>query len=72
MNNQEESCDPVDFIDPKEATLQELYYLAERGVAEAKKMVEQYDKEVDAELQRAEKQIDTVSAKALTVEWIEE
>jgi hypothetical protein len=72
MNDKEESCDPVDFIDPKEATLQELYYLAERGVAEAKEMVKQYDKEVDAELQRAEKQIDTVSAKALTVEWIED
>lgn len=72
MNDKEESCDPVDFIDPKKATLQELYYLAERGVAEAKEMVKQYDKEVDAELQRTKEQIDTVSAKALTVEWIEE
>ena len=72
MNEQEESCDPVDFIDPKEATLQELYYLAERGVAEAKKMVAEYDKEAEAELQRREKLIDTVSAKALTDEWIED
>lgn len=72
MNEQEESCDPVDFIDPKEATLQELYYLAERGVAEAKEMVKRYDQEAEAELRRREKLIDTVSAKALTVEWIED
>ena len=47
MDQDKESCDPVDFIDPEEATLQELYYLAERGVPKAKELVERYDKEVD-------------------------
>ncbi len=47
MSKNEESCDPVDFIDPEEATLQELYYLAERGVPKAKELIRRYEKEVD-------------------------
>ena len=66
MNEQEESCDPVDFIDPKEATLQELYYLASRGVPEAKKIIERYDKEVDIIM--AEQAI----KKSMQVTWIED
>jgi hypothetical protein len=65
MDNDKQSCDPVDFIDPKEATLQELYYLADRGVPEAKELVRLYDQEID-----------TVSGKSLNplpiIEWIEE
>jgi len=66
MNEQEENCDPVDFIDPKEATLQELYYLAERGVPEAKEIIKRYDKEVDIIM--AEQAI----KKSMQVTWIED
>jgi hypothetical protein len=66
MNEQEESCDPVDFIDPKEATLQELYYLASRGVPEAKEIIKRYDKEVDIIM--AEQAI----KKSMQVTWIED
>ena len=66
MNEQEESCDPVDFIDPEEATLQELYYLAERGVPKAKEIIERYDKEVD--ILMAEEAI----KKSMQVTWIED
>jgi hypothetical protein len=66
MNEQEESCDPVDFIDPEEATLQELYYLAERGVPEAKEIIKRYDKEVDIIM--AEQAI----KKSMQVTWIED
>jgi len=65
MNEQEESCDPVDFIDPEEATLQELYYLAERGVPKAKELVERYEKEVD--ILMAEEAI----KKSIQVTWTE-
>jgi hypothetical protein len=65
MNEQEESCDPVDFIDPEEATLQELYYLAERGVPKAKEIIERYDKEVD--ILMAEEAI----KKSMQVTWTE-
>jgi hypothetical protein len=65
MNNQEQSCDPVDFIDPKEATLQELYYLADRGVPEAKELVRLYDQEIDTVSGKA-------SAPSPVIEWIEE
>jgi hypothetical protein len=65
MNEQEESCDPVDFIDPEEATLQELYYLAERGVPKAKEIIERYDKEVD--ILMAEEAI----KKSIQVTWTE-
>jgi hypothetical protein len=65
MDNDKQSCDPVDFIDVKTATLQELYYLADRGVPEAKELVRLYDQEID-----------TVSGKSLNplpiIEWIEE
>lgn len=66
MNEQEESCDPVDFIDPKEATLQELYYLASRGVPEATEIIKRYDKEVDIIM--AEQAI----KKSMQVTWIED
>jgi len=66
MNEQEESCDPVDFIDPKEATLQELYYLASRGVPEAKEIIKRYEKEVDIIM--AEQAI----KKSMQVTWIED
>jgi len=66
MSKQEESCDPVDVIDPKEATLQELYYLAGRGVPEAKEIIERYDKEVDIIM--AEQAI----KKSMQVTWIED
>ena len=65
MDQDQESCDPVDFIDPEEATLQELYYLAERGVPKAKELVERYDKEVD--ILMAEEAI----KKSIQVTWIE-
>jgi len=65
MNEQEESCDPVDFIDPEEATLQELYYLAERGVPKAKEIIERYEKEVD--ILMAEEAI----KKSMQVTWTE-
>jgi hypothetical protein len=66
MNEQEESCDPVDFIDPKEATLQELYYLAERGVPEAKEIIKRYDKEVDIIMD------EQAIKKSMQVTWIED
>ena len=65
MNNDKQSCDPVDFIDPKEATLQELYYLADRGVPEAKEIVRLYDQEIDTVSSKA-------SAPSPVIEWIEE
>ena len=65
MDQDQESCDPVDFIDPEEATLQELYYLAERGVPKAKELVERYDKEVD--ILMAEEAL----KKSVQVTWIE-
>jgi len=65
MDQDQESCDPVDFIDPEEATLQELYYLAERGVPKAKELVERYDKEVD--ILMAEEAI----KKSIQVTWTE-
>jgi hypothetical protein len=65
MDQDKESCDPVDFIDPKEATLQELYYLAERGVPEAKEIIKRYDKEVDIIM--AEQAI----KKSMQVTWTE-
>jgi hypothetical protein len=66
MDQDKESCDPVDFIDPKEATLQELYYLASRGVPEAKEIIKRYDKEVDIIM--AEQAI----KKSMQVTWIED
>jgi hypothetical protein len=65
MDQDQESCDPVDFIDPEEATLQELYYLAERGVPKAKEIIERYDKEVD--ILMAEEAI----KKSIQVTWTE-
>jgi len=65
MEQDQESCDPVDFIDPEEATLQELYYLAERGVPKAKEIIERYDKEVD--ILMAEEAI----KKSMQVTWTE-
>lgn len=66
MDQDKESCDPVDVIDLEEATLQELYYLAERGVPEAKELVKRYDKEVDIIM--AEQAI----KKSMQVTWIED
>jgi len=65
MSKQEESCDHVDVIDPKEATLQELYYLAGRGVPEAKEIIKRYEKEVDIIM--AEQAI----KKSMQVTWTE-
>jgi hypothetical protein len=65
MDQDQESCDPVDFIDPEEATLQELYYLAERGVPKAKEIVERYEKEVDTLM--AEEAI----KKSIQISWTE-
>ena len=66
MDQDKESCDPVDVIDLEEATLQELYYLAGRGVPEAKEIIKRYDKEVDIIM--AEQAI----KKSMQVTWIED
>jgi hypothetical protein len=61
-----ESCEPPRDIDWENAQFVEVALAAEYGIPEAK-----------AELQRREKQIDTVSAKALdpaliNIKWIED
>lgn len=45
-----ENCDPMDFLDPRKASLQELYYLASRGNQKAQVIVEQYEKDIDLKL----------------------
>lgn len=57
----EENCNPPTDTDWKDVSIVEIMLGAEMGIPGA-----------EAELQRIEKQIDTVSAKALTVEWIED
>jgi hypothetical protein len=52
-----ESCDPPTDVDWEEASILEVVLSAEEGIPGAK-----------AELQRREKEVDTLSAKALTVE----
>lgn len=66
MDQDKESCDPVDFIDVETATLQELYYLAERGVPKAKEIVRRYDQEVDIIMAKA------ANSTQIKVEWIED
>jgi hypothetical protein len=52
-----ESCDPPTDVDWAEASILEVVLSAEEGIPSAK-----------AELQRREKEVDTLSAKALTIE----
>ena len=66
MSEKTESCEPPVDIDWAEASILEVVLSAEEGVPAAK-----------AELQRREKQVDTVSAKALDIpdiqaDWIED
>jgi hypothetical protein len=57
MSEKIESCDPPRDVDWAQASVVELVLSAEEGIPGAK-----------AELQRREKEVDTLSAKALTAE----
>jgi hypothetical protein len=57
MSEKTESCDPPTDVDWAEASILEVVLSAEEGIPGAK-----------AELQRREKEVDTLSAKALTAE----